>query len=111
VDAPTVVKADTDSDAIMRLAVTSSTTSIEDLTQIVEDEVLERLSAVEGVADVQVFGDRAPLVRVIIDPYALASRGLTVGDLQSALATVALDAPAGQISDANRTMLVRADAS
>ncbi len=111
VDAPTVVKADTDSDAIMRLAVTSSTTSIEDLTQIVEDEVLERLSAVEGVADVQVFGDRAPLVRVIIDPYALAARGLTVGDLQSALATVALDAPAGQISDANRTMLVRADAS
>src|SRR5581483_1717692 len=64
--------------------------------------VIDRLAAVAGVADVQTYGDRDPLVRIIIDPDALASRHLTVGDLV---------ASAGNVSDANQTLLVRADAS
>ena len=108
---PTIVKADTNSDAIMRLAATSATLSIQDLTQLVNDVIVNRLAAVDGVADVQVFGDRSPLVQIIIDPNALAARGLSVADLNTALASVTLDAPAGNISDANRTLLVRADAS
>ncbi|MEX0851868.1 MAG: efflux RND transporter permease subunit [Bauldia sp.] len=110
-DAPTIVKADADSDAIVRLAATSATLSIQDLTKAVEDRIVERLAAVDGVADVQVFGDRDPLVQIILDPDALAARQLTVADLNAALANVTLDAPAGSISDANRTFLVRADAS
>ena len=55
---PTIVKADANSDAIMRLAATSSTMSIQDLTQVVNDTIVTRLAAVDGVADVQVFGDR-----------------------------------------------------
>ena len=108
---PTIVKADANADAIMRLAATSSTMSIQDLTQVVNDVVVTRLAAVDGVADVQVFGDRNPLVQIIIDPNKLAAHGLTISDLNSALSSVALDAPAGSISDANRTLLVRADAS
>jgi HAE1 family hydrophobic/amphiphilic exporter-1 len=108
---PTIVKADTNADAIMRLAVTSATMSIQDLTKLVQDRVIDRLAAVPGVADVQTFGDRDPLVQIFIRPNALAARNLTVADLNSALSTVTLDAPAGSISDANRTLLVRADAS
>ena len=108
---PTIVKADANSDAIMRLAATSSTMSIQDLTQVVNDLIVNRLAAVDGVADVQVYGDRDPIVQIIIDPNALASHGLTIADLNSALGNVTLDAPAGTISDANRTLLVRADAS
>ncbi len=110
-DAPTIVKADLDSDAIVRLAATSATLSIQDLTKIVQDRIVSRLSAVEGVADVQVYGDRDPLVQIILDLDALAARQLTVADLNSALGNVTLDAPAGSISDANRTLLVRADAT
>ncbi|HZP21053.1 MAG TPA: efflux RND transporter permease subunit [Bauldia sp.] len=110
-DPPQIVKADTSSDAIMRLAATSSTLPIEQLTQLVKDRVIDRLAAVAGVADVQTYGDRDPLVRIIIDPDALASRHLTVGDLVASLGNVALDAPAGNVSDANQTLLVRADAS
>jgi HAE1 family hydrophobic/amphiphilic exporter-1 len=95
----------------MRLAVTSSTMSIQDLTRLVNDNIITRLAAVDGVADVQMFGDRDPLVQIILDPTALASHGLTIADLNNALGNVTLDAPAGSISDANRTLLVRADAS
>ena len=110
-DAPVIVKADIDGDAIMRLAATSATLSIQDLTRFVEDRIVPRLAAVEGVADVQVFGNRRPLVQIILNPNALAARGLTVSDLNTALSTVTLDAPAGSLSDGSRTFLVRADAS
>jgi len=108
---PTIVKADANSSAIMRLAVTSSTMSIQDLTQLVNDVIVTRLAAVDGVADVQVYGDREPLVQIIIDPNKLAAHGLSISDLDTALGSVTLDTPAGTISDANRTLLVRADAS
>lgn len=110
-DPPTIIKADADSDPIMRIAAISPTLAIQDLTKLVNDRVIDRLAAIDGVADVQVYGDRDPLVQIIIDPNAIAARRLTVADINSALATVTADAPAGNISDANRTLLVRADAS
>ena len=106
-----IVKSDDNSDAIMRLAATARDMTIQDLTKLVEDSVLDRLAAVEGVADVSVWGDREPLVRVLVDPNALAARGLTVSDLEDALRTVALDAPAGRLTGNNQSLLVRADAS
>ncbi|HWT31437.1 MAG TPA: efflux RND transporter permease subunit [Propylenella sp.] len=106
-----IVKADDNSDAIIRLAVTARDMSIQDLTRLVEESVVDRLAAVEGVADVTVRGDREPLVRVLVDPNALAARGLTVADLETALRTVALDSPAGSLSGNNQSLLVRADAS
>jgi HAE1 family hydrophobic/amphiphilic exporter-1 len=108
---PTIVKADTDSDAIMRLAATSKTLPIDQLTAVVDDQIVDRLAAVSGVADVQLFGDRDPLVRILIDSDALAARNLTVNDLLNALSTVTLDAPAGKVSDDNQSLLLRADAS
>ena len=110
-DPPTIIKADADSDPIMRIAAISPTLAIQDLTKLVDDRVVDRLAAIDGVADIQIYGDRDPLVQIIIDPNALAARRLTVADINSALSTVTADAPAGNISDANRTLLVRADAS
>ncbi len=110
-DAPVVIKADADSDAIMRLSATSTTRPIDELTRIVNDMVVDRLAAIDGVADVTIYGDREQMVRIIVDPDAMAARGLAAGDLFSALSNVALDAPAGRVSDATQTLLVRADAS
>jgi HAE1 family hydrophobic/amphiphilic exporter-1 len=110
-DAPVIVKADANSDPIMRIAATSPSLPIEELTQVVNDRVVDRLAAVEGVADVQLRGDRDPVMRINIDPDALAARRHTVADLLTALGNVALDAPAGSVRDANRSLLVRADAS
>lgn len=56
---PRVVKADSNAQSVVRLALTSDTMSVQDLTILAEDEVIDRLAAVDGVADVQVFGDRA----------------------------------------------------
>ena len=110
-DPPRIVKADANSDAVMRLAVTSDTKSVEDMTIIVEDEILDTLSAVPGVADVQVYGDRDKIFRVDINQAKVASLGLTIADIANALATVAFDTPAGSLTTGNQDIVVRATAT
>lgn len=107
-DEPQVVKADADSQPVMRLAVTSDTLGMDDMTQLVEDEISDRLAAVQGVADVESYGDAEKVYRVDVDQAALASRGLTFSDLQSALSDVGLDVPAGSLSGGRQELVVRA---
>jgi HAE1 family hydrophobic/amphiphilic exporter-1 len=110
-DPPQIVKADTGSDAIMRLSAVSTDLPIDQLTALLNEQIVDRLAAVPGVADAQLFGDRDPLVRILINSPALAARNLTVNDLLNALSTVTLDAPAGRVADDNQALLLRADAT
>ncbi|MGO6671290.1 efflux RND transporter permease subunit [Rhizobium leguminosarum] len=110
-DAPQIVKADSDSSAIMRLAVTSTNLNMDDLTQLVENEVIDRLASVDGVADVEEYGDQEKVFRVDVDQGALASRGLTIGDLTKALDNSALDVPAGSLKSNTQDIVVRATAN
>ena len=94
----------------MRLAVTSDTMSIQDMTVLVEDQIEDVLAAVPGVADVQVYGDREKIFRIDVDQSKLASQGLTVADLRKALASVAFDSPSGSITTNNQDLIVRTTA-
>lgn len=110
VDEPQIIKADSDASPVMRLSVTSATFSIQDLSLLVENEVLDRLAAVPGVADLQVFGSRERIFRVDIDQYRLASFGLTVADVRQALSNVSFDSPAGALSSNDQSLVVRTSA-
>ncbi|MCC0030591.1 MAG: efflux RND transporter permease subunit [Brucellaceae bacterium] len=109
-DEPRIVKADANSEAVMRLAVTSDRLSVQDMTVLVEDEVVDRLAAVPGVADVAVYGDRDKIFRVDVDQARLAALGLTIANLRSALANVAYDVPAGSLTANTQDIVVRATA-
>lgn len=106
-----VIKADTDSRAIIRLAVTSRSLSIDEITRKVEDEVIPELTAVSGVAEVQIFGDRERVLRVVIDPMRLGSFGLSIGDVVAVLENARFDVPAGSFKSSEQEVIVRADAS
>lgn len=110
-DTPEVVKADANADPIMRIAVTSSGRSPQDLTQIVKDRVEDRLISISGVADLQIYGDRVPIFRVDIDPMEMASRGLTFADMRNALTDAAYDAPAGDLAGERQSINVRTTAT
>ncbi|MDX3925124.1 MAG: efflux RND transporter permease subunit [Shinella sp.] len=109
-DEPRVVKADADSQPILRLALTSDRLSMEDLTLLAENEITDRLAAVEGVADVAVYGEQEKVFRVDVDQAKLASRGLTIADLSAALATASFDVPAGSLKSLSQDISVRATA-
>ncbi len=110
-ETPQIVKADANADPIMRIAVTSSGRSPQELTRIVRDRVEDQLISIPGVADLQVYGDREPVFRVDIDLLELAGRGLTLADLRNALADAAFDAPAGDLSGSRQSINVRTTAT
>ncbi|MDR7127062.1 efflux RND transporter permease subunit [Pseudotabrizicola sp. 4114] len=110
-DAPRVVKSDADADAILRVAVTSSRRSADELTTLVSDLAESRLLSAPGVADLQIFGARELSFRVDVDLMQLAARGLTLADLRAVLGNAAFDSPAGALSSENQSLLVRTTAA
>ncbi|MGR3505763.1 MAG: efflux RND transporter permease subunit [Paracoccaceae bacterium] len=110
-DEPSIVKADANADAVMRIAVTSETRSPQDLTQLVRDQVEDRLISIPGVADLQVYGDREAIFRVDINQLELASRGLSLADMARALGDVAFDVPAGDLDGNRQSINVRTTAT
>ncbi len=109
-DDPRIVKADANADPVMRLAVTSDTMSVQDITILVEDEVVDRLASVPGVADVYTYGDRDKIFRIDVDQTRLAAYGLTVANLRQALSNIAYDVPAGSLTARSQDLVVRATA-
>ncbi len=107
----TVIKADDDARPIMRLAVTSGALSVEEVTRVVENEIVPELLAVEGVADARLFGERERVLRVVVDPNRLASYGLSIRDVSDLMERARYDVPAGSFESAEQEVLVRANAS
>ena len=106
-----VVKADDDSQAIVNLAVLTDSLMEEELTRIVETDIIPQLVSIEGVADVQLSGARQRILRVVIDPLRLTSYGLSVTDVANVLRQAAFDVPAGSFRSLDQELIVRADAS
>src|SRR6056297_2675820 len=111
VETPRIVKADADAQPVVRIAVTSATRSAQDLTRLVDEQVDDRLVSIDGVADLQIYGDRLPIFRVDINLMELASRGLTLADLRATLSDAAYDVPAGDLSGDRQSLNVRTTAT
>ncbi len=85
---------------IMILALTSDTLSRGQMYDAASTVLAQRLSAVDGVGQVTVGGGALPAVRVEIDPDKLASRGLSLENVRTALVAVNANRPKGQLEDA-----------
>ena len=106
-----VVKADDDAQSVVNVAVYSDTLPMEDLTRVVERELVPRFIAIQGVADVQVSGDRRRMLHVAIDPLRLTSFGLSITEVAAALRQAPFDVPAGSFRSLDQQLIVRADAT
>lgn len=106
-----IVKADNDAQAVVSLAVSSASMSMEAMTDMVETDIAPLFLSIPGVADVQLNGDREKVLRVMIDPLRLTSFGLSVTDVANALRLAPFDVPAGSLRSTDQTLIVRADAT
>ncbi|MFQ5489339.1 MAG: efflux RND transporter permease subunit [Phycisphaerae bacterium] len=80
---------------------------VSDLRDFVWDEIKPILERAEGIASVDVFGGREREVRVTVDPYRLAARGLTLRDLERALRRQNENISAGTIEQGKREYIYR----
>ncbi len=98
IDAPPVVfKADANSDPIMFIPVQSTTKNVNELSDYVENVLMERLQTVPGVSQVGMFGLKRYAMRLWINPVKLAAYRLTIQDVQAALARENVELPGGKV--------------
>src|SRR5690606_38124744 len=67
----------------------------------------DRFATIPGVSQINIFGAGGPSMRVWLDRHALAARGLTVSDVETALRNENLELPAGRVESLARNFQVR----
>ncbi|MFA9219149.1 MAG: efflux RND transporter permease subunit, partial [Sphingomonadaceae bacterium] len=94
---PSYRKANTSGAPVMILALTSKTRTPGQVFDAVSNIVLQRLSQVQGVGDVELGGSSLPAVRVELNPYTLNQYGLSAEDVRAAIQATNANRPRGAI--------------
>jgi hydrophobe/amphiphile efflux-1 (HAE1) family protein len=92
--------------AILIYAVHSDTMPIYEVDKYAYTLLAQKLSTVQGVSQVDVAGQATYAVHVQVDPNALASRGIGLEDVRSALAATSIDQPKGTLEGAHQSFTV-----
>jgi len=92
---PTFRKFNPASAPILILALTSGTLPPSALYDAADSVIAQRLSQVDGVADVTVSGAEQPAIRVRVNPTALASMGLNIDNVRTAIVNSNAAGPTG----------------
>ncbi len=108
-DAPQITKQDQDMDASMYVSAESRTRSLMELTDFADRNLVDRLSVIDGVAQVRLSGAQKRAMRIWLDRDALAARGLTVQDVENTLRQENVELPAGRIESREREFSLRTE--
>jgi multidrug efflux pump len=106
-DPPEVSKADSDSSPIIILFLRSTSMNRLELTDYADRYLVDRLATVPGVATVNIFGEQRYAMRIWLDAPAMAARGLTVTDVETALTSQNVELPAGTLETGQKDYTVR----
>jgi multidrug efflux pump len=106
-DPPQVSKVESDSDPIIWLNMSSTSMDSLQLTDYADRYVVDRLSSLDGVAQVRIGGQQRYAMRIWLDRDALAARALTVDDVENALERENVELPAGRIESSERDFTLR----
>jgi len=93
---------------ILFMTLTSKLMPLSRLNEYAQNFLAQRISMVNGVAAVNVYGSQKYAVRVQLDPNALRSLGIGIDDLADAIAQGNVNLPTGILWGPNRTVTVEA---
>jgi HAE1 family hydrophobic/amphiphilic exporter-1 len=82
---------------ILYLSLSSPTLPLSTVDEYAETFIAQRISMVSGVAQVQVFGSQKYAVRAQLDPEALATRGIGIDEVATAIARANVNLPTGTL--------------
>ena len=108
-DAPVVRKADSDARPMMWVTLRSDLWDSAELSDFADRALADRLSVLDGVADVSIGGERRYAIRVWLDRERLAARNITVAEVERALRANNVELPAGSVDSSTRNFTVRAE--
>jgi HAE1 family hydrophobic/amphiphilic exporter-1 len=103
---PTFTKTNPNDQAVYLLGLLTDTLTDGDLYKYASTAVQQRIAILPGVSQVNVYGVQGA-IRIKADPAALASRGLTMDDLASAIKAGTVYSGAGQFDGPHRTFVLQ----
>ena len=106
-DPPQIAKTQADSSPIIFLNLISTGLTRLELADYANRYLVERLSTIPGVAQVNLAGAQIYAMRIWLDADALAARGLTVDDVENALLSQNIELPAGALESKAKDFTIR----
>ncbi len=106
---PSYQKVNPADQAIIYFALTSKLLPFSTLDEYGETVMAQRISMVNGVAQVQVFGSQKYAVRVQLDPNALVYRKIGIDEVAAAIAAQNVNLPTGTLWGRTRAFTVQAN--
>jgi HAE1 family hydrophobic/amphiphilic exporter-1 len=106
---PTLKKVNPADQPIVYLMVSSPTLPLSKVNEYADTTLAQRLSTISGVAQVLVTGEQKYAVRVQVDPSALASRGIGIDDVATALQRGNTNLPVGTLYGIHTNLTVQAN--
>jgi len=103
---PTYRKVNPADAPILVLAVHSDSLPITRVDDYAENILVQNISQISGVAQVNVGGQQKPSVRIQLDPEKVAALGLGLEDIRATIANATTDTPKGSIDGATRTFTI-----
>jgi hydrophobic/amphiphilic exporter-1 (mainly G- bacteria), HAE1 family len=94
---PSFSKVDPSSSPILYYALRTTTLPLPQLNEYAETFLAQRLSTIDGVAQVQVFGSMKYAVRIQIDPQQLAARSIGIDEVSNAVQNGNVNLPTGTL--------------
>jgi hydrophobe/amphiphile efflux-1 (HAE1) family protein len=105
---PSMRKVNPSDAAVLLLTVSSPTLPLTVIDQYVENLMIGKLSAIDGVAQAEIFGQARPAVRVQVDPDALAVRGIGIDEVANAIRNTSVNLATGQLDGISRSAVIHA---
>ncbi len=106
---PSLRKVNPADQPIIYLALSSSYLPLSKVDEYAEQVIAQRISMVNGVAQVSVFGSQKYAVRIQADPKALFSRNIGLDELATVIASSNVNLPTGVLYGTHRTFTVKAN--
>ena len=106
---PSFRKVDPSSSPILYYALRTTTLPLPQLDEYAETFLAQRLSTIDGVAQVQVYGSQKYAVRIQLDPQQLAARNIGVDEVATAVQNGNVNLPTGTLWGTDKAYSVESD--
>ena len=91
------------------MSLTSPNLPMSDLDELGENMLAQRISMVDGVAQVQVFGSQKYAVRIELSPNEMAARGIGINEVSDAITNQNVNLPLGTLYGPSKVATVQAN--
>ncbi|AIF46846.1 efflux RND transporter permease subunit [Dyella japonica] len=106
---PTFRKVNPADAAILYLTLRSRTQPLSVVDDYAETQLAQRLSMIDGVAQVNVYGSQKYAVRISVDPQKLAASGIGIDTVQSAVSAANVNLATGSLNGNRQLLQIRSD--